>query len=78
MGVETVTELDPSSVAAAAGIQEGDMIQEVNRKPVRNVERFRDAVWMVPSQYSQCWASASSAENRAARRKGLACDLPLP
>ena len=36
-----VTELDPSSAAAAAGIRPGDVIEEVNRKPVRNVEQFR-------------------------------------
>jgi serine protease Do len=39
-----VTELDPSSAAAAAGIREGDVIQEVNHRPVRNVEQFRQAL----------------------------------
>ena len=39
-----VTSVDPSSPAAAAGLQRGDAIQEVNRKPVRNVAQYRDAV----------------------------------
>ena len=39
-----VTQLDPSSTAAAAGIRQGDVIEEVNRKPVRNVEQFRQAL----------------------------------
>jgi serine protease Do len=39
-----VTQLDPSSAAAAAGIRQGDVIEEVNRKPVRNVEQFRQAL----------------------------------
>jgi serine protease Do len=30
-----VSQVDPSSSAATAGIQQGDVIQEVNRKPVR-------------------------------------------
>jgi serine protease Do len=45
-----VTELDPSSAAAAAGIREGDVIQEVNRKPVRNVEQFRHALAATANQ----------------------------
>jgi serine protease Do len=35
-----VTQLEPGSPAAEAGIQTGDVIKEVNRKPVRNVEDF--------------------------------------
>jgi serine protease Do len=39
-----VTEVDSSSAAEAAGIQRGDVIQEVNRKPVRDVSQFRQAL----------------------------------
>jgi serine protease Do len=35
-----VTRVEPDSAAAEAGIQTGDVIQEVNRKPVKNVEDF--------------------------------------
>ena len=33
-----VTEVDPDSAAAEAGLRPGDVIQEINRKPVRNAE----------------------------------------
>ena len=39
-----VTNVDPSSQAAAAGLQEGDVIQEVNRKPVANAQEFAQAL----------------------------------
>ena len=39
-----VTNVDPSSDAAAAGLQQGDVIQEVNRQPVRNTSDFEHAV----------------------------------
>ncbi len=39
-----VTEVDPSSAAAAAGIQRGDVIQEVNRKPVHNIDQYQQAL----------------------------------
>jgi serine protease Do len=39
MGV-VVTQVEPGSPASDAGIQTGDVIQEVNRKPVKNVEDF--------------------------------------
>lgn len=39
-----VTQVDPSSAAAAAGIQHGDVIQEVDRKPVHNVREFQQAL----------------------------------
>ncbi len=38
-----VTEVDPSSAAAAAGLKEGDVIQEVNRKPVASTDDFANA-----------------------------------
>jgi serine protease Do len=39
-----VSGVDPNSAAAQAGIQEGDVIQEVNRKPVRNMEEYNRAI----------------------------------
>src|SRR5579885_2769218 len=39
-----VSSVDPNSAAAQAGIQEGDVIQEVNRKPVRNMEEYNRAI----------------------------------
>jgi Do/DeqQ family serine protease len=39
-----VTNVDPGSKAAEAGLQRGDVIQEVNRKPVNSVADFRAAV----------------------------------
>jgi len=34
-----VTEVDPSSPSAEAGLKPGDVIQEINRKPVKNAEQ---------------------------------------
>jgi serine protease Do len=39
-----VTDVDQSSAAASAGLQRGDVIQEVNRKPVNSVSEFEAAV----------------------------------
>lgn len=39
-----ITKVDPSSAAAEAGLQRGDVIQEVNRKPVRNTSDFEAAM----------------------------------
>jgi serine protease Do len=39
-----VTQVNPDSRAADAGLQEGDIIQEVNRQPVQTVEDLRAAV----------------------------------
>jgi serine protease Do len=39
-----ITRVDPDSTAADTGLQRGDVIQEVNRKAVNNVEQFRAAV----------------------------------
>jgi serine protease Do len=39
-----VTAVDPASAAAAAGVRRGDVIQEVNRKPVRNIDDFARAM----------------------------------
>jgi serine protease Do len=39
-----VTKVDPSSSAADAGLRRGDVIQEVNRKPVHNASDFAAAM----------------------------------
>jgi Do/DeqQ family serine protease len=39
-----VTRVDPSSQAATAGIRQGDLIQEVNRQPVRTFAEFNSAI----------------------------------
>jgi serine protease Do len=39
-----VTDVEAGSPAAEAGIQPGSLIQQVNRKPVDTVEKFKDAV----------------------------------
>lgn len=36
-----ISGLDPSSAAAEAGLQPGDVITQINRQPVRNVEDYR-------------------------------------
>jgi len=35
-----VTQVEPGSPAAEAGLQSGDIIREVNRKPVKNADDF--------------------------------------
>jgi len=39
-----VTDVDPDSAASTAGLQQGDIIQQVNRKPVNSVSEFNAAV----------------------------------
>jgi len=39
-----ITDIDPDGRAADAGLQRGDVIQEVNRKPVESVDDLRAAV----------------------------------
>ena len=39
-----ITNVAGGSAAAEAGLQRGDVIQEVNRRPVRNLNEFNDAV----------------------------------
>jgi serine protease Do len=39
-----VTAVDPSGAAASAGIRQGDVIEEVNRKPVRTAGELRSAL----------------------------------
>jgi S1-C subfamily serine protease len=42
--------MDPSSVAAAAGLERGAAIREVNRKPVHNVAEYDRALAAVHGQ----------------------------
>ena len=39
-----ITDVDPSGAAASAGLREGDVIQQVNGKPVRSAEEVRSAL----------------------------------
>ena len=39
-----ITSVDPSSTAAEAGLSRGDVVQEVNHKPVTNTHEFEQAV----------------------------------
>lgn len=39
-----ITDVDPNSQAAAAGLQQGDIIVQVDRKPVTTVSEFNNAV----------------------------------
>jgi serine protease Do len=39
-----VTDVDPASQAADAGLRQGDVIQEVNHKPVKNTSDFEQAL----------------------------------
>jgi len=39
-----VTRVDPASNAASAGIRQGDLIQEVNRQPVKTFAEFNAAI----------------------------------
>jgi serine protease Do len=45
-----VASVDPASAAAAAGISQGDVIQEVNHKPVSNVAQYQQAMAGAGSQ----------------------------
>ncbi len=43
VGGVVVSQVDPNSSAAQAGIQQGDVIQEVNHKPVHNMDEYQAA-----------------------------------
>jgi serine protease Do len=47
-----VTEIEPGSAAAEAMLQAGDVIREVNRKPVRNAEEFVQRIGKAKGQES--------------------------
>jgi S1-C subfamily serine protease len=40
--------VDPSGPAAEAGLQRADIIHEVNRKSVENIEQFRNVLDEIP------------------------------
>ena len=50
-----ITRIDPDGAAADAGLRQGDLVQEVNRRPVRNVTEFTAAV--VQTGFSTCLAA---------------------
>jgi serine protease Do len=39
-----ITEVDPNSAAAQAGLEQGDLVVQVNRKPVTSTQQFNSAV----------------------------------
>jgi serine protease Do len=39
-----ITEVDPDSAASSAGLQQGDIVVQVDRKPVNSVSEFNSAV----------------------------------
>jgi serine protease Do len=39
-----VSDIDPASSASSADVQRGDVIQEVNRKPVSSIEQYKQAL----------------------------------
>jgi serine protease Do len=43
-----ITDLEPDSAAEAAGLQPGDVIQEVNRQVVKTVEEFQSLAAKAP------------------------------
>ncbi len=45
-----VESVDPSSAAAEVGLQRGQVIQEVNHKPVHNIAEYKQAIAAVGSQ----------------------------
>ncbi len=45
-----VTAVQPGSEAANAGLRQGDVISEVNRKPVRSVKDYREAIANAPDE----------------------------
>jgi serine protease Do len=51
-GGVVVTEVEPGSAAAEAMIQRGDIIREVNRKPVRTVAEFVQKIGQAKGQES--------------------------
>ena len=47
-----VTRVASGSLAEMAGIQAGSLIQEVDRKPVKNIQEFHDAIKKEESERS--------------------------
>ena len=51
-----ITDVDPNSQASAAGLQQGDIIVQVDRKPVTTVSEFNAAVRAgLPATRRSCW-----------------------
>ncbi|HNT27166.1 MAG TPA: Do family serine endopeptidase [bacterium] len=48
-GKVLVDRIEPQSIAAMAGLREGDIIEEINRKPVRNQKEFNAAMGQAKS-----------------------------
>jgi hypothetical protein len=65
-----VTSVDPASPAADAGLQQGDVIQEVNRQPVTTVNAFQRAMRSRPGKDLRCKKGSSLSRNRAPYRSG--------
>ena len=57
-----VQRVNPEGRAAEAGIQDGDVILEVNRQPVQTVEELRNAVGRTPSRPALLLISRDSRE----------------
>lgn len=45
-----ITSEDPTSAAAAAGLERGDVIEDVNREPVENVREYKQALGQARGQ----------------------------
>jgi serine protease Do len=45
-----VSDVDPNGPASAAGIQQGALIMEVNRRPVRSIAELKEQVQKTPSK----------------------------
>ncbi len=45
-----VTSIDPASAAASSDLQRGDVIQEVNHRPVNNISEYKQAVASIGNQ----------------------------
>ena len=52
-----VEDVDPDGRAADAGMQPGDVIEEVNRQPVRTVDELRAAVRSGATSRCCCWST---------------------
>ena len=60
-----ITDVDPDSQASAAGLQQGDIIVQVNRKPVNTVARssIRLSERALPANPLSCWYNGDKARS---------------